>query len=253
MIRDLLPVFGTDIPVLHEEITIGDTLGDIQLYTNTIMSNRIGKRQDEICKKVLEKAHGSFLWVTLALDRLKDNWHTISDIESVLNDFPEGMESLYLGMIKKISQQAQKPRSIAQRILTWAICGFRPLEITELEIALSFEFGEFVSLKDTIRQLCENFVVIEKGRITLIHHTARHFLLNMTGDLPLNIDIRSGNEHIAKVCIDFLTNRNWRRILDLAQDKAPSQAQSIRSSQSTVFDENPVLSYAVTMSCHNKF
>jgi WD40 repeat protein len=246
-IRDLSPVFGTDIPVLHEEIAIDDTLGDIRLYTNKIISNRIGKRQDEICNMVLEKAHGSFLWVALALNPLKENWHTISDIESVLNDFPEGMESLYLGMIKKISQQAQRPRSIAQRILTWATCGFRPLEVTELENALSFEFGEFVSLKDTIKQLCENFVVIEKGRITLIHHTARHFLLNMTGDFPLKIDIRSGNEHIAKVCIDFLTNRSWRRILALAQEKAPSPAQSIRSAQSTVFDENPFLSYAVTM------
>jgi hypothetical protein len=101
MIRDLLPIFGTNISVLHEEITIDDTLEDIRSYTSTTISNsiRMGQRQDEICKKVLEKAHGSFLWVTLALNRLKDNWHTISDIESVLNDSPESMESLYLGMI----------------------------------------------------------------------------------------------------------------------------------------------------------
>jgi WD40 repeat protein len=249
MIRDLLPIFGTNISVLHEEITIDDTLEDIRSYISTTISNsiRVGKRQDEICNKLLEKAHGSFLWVTLALNRLKDNWHTTSDIESVLHDFPEGMESLYLGMIDKISQQDQRPRSIAERILIWATCSFRPLEITELEIALRFEFGEFVSLNDTIRQLCGNFVVIEKGRITLIHHTARHFLLNMTGDLLLKIDIRSGNDHIAKVCMNFLTSRSWRRILALAQEKALSPAQTVSSAQSTVFDENPFLSYAVTM------
>jgi WD40 repeat protein len=260
MIRELTSSFGNSIAMVHEEISIDDTLDDIRSYTSSVMSAtlRTNKGQDELCNKVLAKAHGSFLWVALALEQLKDNWHTQNDIDQVLNDLPEGMEPLYVRMIDIVSEQASRPRTIASRILIWTVCAFRPLEIAELEVVLAPEFGEFLSLKDTITQVCGNFVVVEKSRVALIHDTARQFLLYNTNGLPITIDRRLGNNRIAAACMNFLMNpkKNWRRTLSLGQMKtpsfsptqmkAPSGANQVQCRHSTLFDAHPFMSYAVT-------
>jgi WD40 repeat protein len=248
--RELAASFRNNIEFVHDEISLGDTFDDIKAYTNSVISAtlRADKVQDDICTKVLEKAHGSFLWVTLALDQLKDNWHTQNDIGQVLNELPEGMEPLYIRMMHIISEQAPRPRAIALKILTWTVCAFRPLELAELEVALESEFGDFLSLKDTVTQICGNFVIVEKSRAALIHDTARHFLLHRTGGLPLTIDYRSGNEHVASMCLKFLMDpkKNWKRTFALAQTKQPSSETQQRGKRVTLFDTHPFLSYAVT-------
>ena len=250
MIRDLESSFGTNIDMAHEEITSDDTVEDIRSYTSLVISATLrgGKNQDYLCNKVLAKAHGSFLWVTLALNQLKDNWHTQTDVDQVLNDLPEGMESLYLRMVEIISQQAPRPRMIASRILTWVVCTFRPLEVSELEVALAPEFGEFLSLKDTVTQICGSFVVVEKSRIMLIHDTARHFLLHKTHDLSRSTDLRLGNEKIASTCINFLMDpkNNWRRTFSLAQAGTPAFAYQAQDRHIMLSNSHPFLSYAAT-------
>ncbi|PMD13592.1 NACHT and WD domain protein [Hyaloscypha hepaticicola] len=220
LMRELAMSFGNNIEVVHDEVSLNDTFDDIKAYTDSVLSATLHseKAQLDVSTRVLEKAHGSFLWVTLALDQLKDNWHTQNDIGRILNDLPEGMEPLYARMMQIISEQAPRPRAITLKILTWTLCAFRPLEIAELEVALASEFGSFLSLKDTVRQICANFVIVEKSRVTLIHDTARHFLLHSRG-LPAAIDYRSGNEHVASTCLKFLMNpkKNWRHNLVLAK------------------------------------
>ncbi|TAQ83812.1 hypothetical protein B7494_g7860 [Chlorociboria aeruginascens] len=248
-IRDLAGCFDKETEMIQDEITADDTLEDIRSYTKSVLSANLRSSQilDEISSKVLEKAHGSFLWVTLALTRLKDSCHTQKDIDQALNELPEDMEPLYQGMIHLISEQAQRPRTIAARILAWAVCSFRPLEIGELEVALSSEFGEFVSLKDTISQICGHFVVVEKSRIRLIHDTARYFLLHQTGNLPMSIDNRKGHEYIASTCIKYLIDpkKNWRRTFSLVQEQSSNLSLRDRR-QGSLFKNNPFLEYAVT-------
>ena len=249
-IRDLRRHFGNNMKLIHEEISIDDTLEDIRSYTNSVIYNnlRTSKSQDDLCNKVLAKAQGSFLWVTLALEQLKENWHTQNDVDQVLNDLPEGMEPLYVRMVETISEQAQRPRAIASRILTWMVCSFRPLELEELEVVLASEFGEFRDLKDTVTQTCGNFVVVEKSRVALIHDTARQFLLHKTAGLPISIDFRLGNEYIATTCMSFIMDpkKNWKRVFSLAQTRTATFADQAAAKRMAVFDAYPFLQYAVT-------
>jgi WD40 repeat protein len=249
LMRELATSLGNNIEVVHDKISLRDTFDDIKAYTNSVLSATLhtDKAQDDISSKVLEKAHGSFLWVTLALDQLKDNWHTQNDISQILNDLPEGMEPLYIRMMQMISEQAARPRAIALKILTWTLCAFRPLGIAELEVALASEFGDFLSLKDTVRQICGNFVIVEKSRVALIHDTARHFLLH-SGVLPLTIDYRSGNEHVASTCLKFLMDpkKNWRHTFALAKSTQSSLETKQSGNSVTTFDAHPFLPYAVT-------
>ncbi|OIW35515.1 hypothetical protein CONLIGDRAFT_62144 [Coniochaeta ligniaria NRRL 30616] len=236
----------TNIEVTHNEITYTDTEDDIRNYTNATISTTLHNDaiRDEICDNVLQKAQGSFLWVTLALDQLKENWHTRRDINQILNDLPEGMEPLYSRMIQTIADQPARPRAIASKVLTWAVCSFRPLTISELEVALLPEFGEFLSLENTIRQTCGNFILAGKSRVALIHDTARHFLLHKTAGLPITVDLRTGHGLIADTSLKFLMDqkRNWKRTLALAQ--AGTISTTGKLGNPAFFDNHPFLSYA---------
>jgi WD40 repeat protein len=112
---------------------------------------------------------------------------------------------------------------------------------------LESEFGEFVSLSDTVTQICANFVVVEKSRVVLIHDTARHFLLHKTFGLSITIDSRLGHEYLATTCIRFLTDpkQNWRRILFLAQTKIHPLSSGLETGSTRPSEAHPFLAYAV--------
>jgi hypothetical protein len=127
MIRDLPSHLGKNIEFVQEQITTTDTIDDIRYYASSVISTIVHSEeaQEELCKKIYAGAHSSFLWVKLALDQLRENWHTHNDLDRILNDTPEGMEQLYVRMINIISEQAPRPKSIALRILTSMVCVMR--------------------------------------------------------------------------------------------------------------------------------
>ncbi|KAI1408635.1 hypothetical protein F5Y13DRAFT_204622 [Hypoxylon sp. FL1857] len=170
-----------------EPISMGHTIADIREYIRSVASE-ILPQDDPIKEYVIEqlasRAEGSFLWTKLALDSLWDNWHTKADIEKALNDVPQDMQTLYQRMIDYVRKQPQRLRDIAFRVLTWAACAFRPLTITELATALEPEFEGFVNLGETVIQICGQFVRIDTNTISLVHSTARQFLLHSAGQNP---------------------------------------------------------------------
>lgn len=155
--KDLLKDINHYLPTtVHETISADDTVDDIRDYVRSSIQRILPSNhtQDEVVQEILSKASGSFLWVKLALERIRDNWYTKDDIQAALTEIPEGMEPLYKRMIEIIAGQDSKPREMATRILTWVACSFRPLEIAELEVALNPEFRDFVSLKHTVEEIC---------------------------------------------------------------------------------------------------
>lgn len=88
------------------------------------------------------------------------------------------------------------------------------------------------------------FVIVKKSKVSLIHQTACTFLLTRKAGLPISIDRGRSHEHIALVCMKFLSDApKWREKFSLAQDSNPtSDRQSITHAP---LDE-PFLSYATT-------
>jgi WD40 repeat protein len=131
---------------------------------------------------------------------------------------------------------------MAQRILTWATCSFRPLKLAELQAALEPEFGRFISLKDTIIQICGHFVRIDSDSISLIHATARKFLVTPDGNEPEFVSSQDGHEALAKACLQYLSDDRWRRVLSQVPE-----ADTIHKDRLVVlYDTHPLLSYALT-------
>ncbi|KFY29271.1 hypothetical protein V493_02446 [Pseudogymnoascus sp. VKM F-4281 (FW-2241)] len=229
---------------LHEE----DTADDIRTYVHNVVSTALPddpEFQGDIINQVLAKASGSFLWVKVVLETLQDNWHTKEDIQNVLTEVPKGMESLYQQMLDTVKHQSPRLQHMAKRILTWAICCWRPLTVAELQIALQPEFQGFVRLEHTIVQICGHFIDVEDSVISLLHGTTRSFLLNDIGNSPPFIIPREGHEHLAIVCLKYLSSDNWRIVLKedgMAKRRAD---HSLRQNELSVIEKShPLLGYA---------
>ena len=166
----------------------------------------------DIVRRLLDKAYGNFLWVRLALDELLQ-CHTQEDIEEALEGIPSGMEELYLrmeGSITKSSRASHK--ALATSIFSWAVCGRRPLTIEELSQALLPEFPIVRDLKDTVSQMCGQFVVVDvrSSQVKMVHQTAKKFLLN-TSNSSLFIQPLVAHEQLFSKCVKFLSDPQLRR------------------------------------------
>lgn len=245
--KNLLKDVNDYLPkMVHKVISTDDTKADIESYiSSSIQKISLNSRtQKDIIQDICDKASGSFLWVKLALDRIRENWHTKEDIRAALTEIPEGMEPLYNRMIKIIASQPPRTREMAVRILMWVACSFRPLEVAELEAALQPEFGDFNDLKHTVEEVCGHFVIIKKSEVALIHQTARQFLLHKTTELPIKVAERQGHEKIADVCITFLSDPSkWRQVFSTIQTY-----QQLHPSLSgrLVFKDYPFLYFALS-------
>ena len=228
-----------------------DTINDIRAYVHSVIDEALPDDEPEIKENVIEqillKAGGSFLWVRLALETLHDNWHTQDDIRKALTDMPKGMEPLYSQMLERIESQDSRWQLIATRILTWAACCWRPLTIAELRIALEPEFTGFVKLQETIIQTCGGFVSVDNDKVSLVHVTARQFLLNSRNGVPAFINPALGHEHIAIVCLRYLSDERWKRLFKHIENTTITvKGQAPKRNRLLVAEErHPLLGYAV--------
>ena len=227
----------------------GDTADDIRSYVQSALQTALPNDEDirrDIANQMLAKASGCFLWVKLALKTLEDNWHTKDDIRKALTDIPQGMGELYSQMLGNVESQPLRLRLMAKRILTWALCSWRPLSLAELEVALQPEFQGFVSLKDTILQICGHFITIESSKLSIIHATARQFLLSDQESFPAFIDSQSGHEHIVDTCLRYLSSSDWRIVFQIIEKENPTATSSRRKNRLLVAErDHPFLGYSI--------
>ncbi|KAL2131707.1 hypothetical protein VTI74DRAFT_4726 [Chaetomium olivicolor] len=227
-----------------DSITIRDTAQDIRAYAHSVVTATLpieSQLQTQVIDEILSRAEGSFLWARLALERLQRNWHTLGDLQKALDDTPRDMQSLYRNMLLNVKTQDQRLQDMAQRILTWATCSFRPIRLAELQAALEPEFGRFVSLKDTIFHICGHFVRIDGDSVSLIHATARRFLVTPDGNEPELVSSQGGHETLATACLQYLSDDRWRRVLS----QVPEADTIHKDRLAILYDSHPLLSYAL--------
>ncbi|KAK4201517.1 hypothetical protein QBC40DRAFT_223212 [Triangularia verruculosa] len=176
-----------------------------------------GSHQAEITAKLVEGARGSFLWVFLAIRMINDSG-TILSIKEALEQLPAGMEALYDRMASLVStRSAANNRQLAHAVLEWATCAIRPLSVGELSDALGNDIS--LDLHHTIEDLCGGFVILDlNGNVSLIHDTARQYLLRESGNhgslqRPLAIQRNEANNRLMQRCLQALSDMNLREKL----------------------------------------
>jgi WD40 repeat protein len=234
----------------HQLSTI-DTYDDIRAYVEDAVGSMIPKgvtSRQRIVDKILTKASGNFLWVALATKDLEESWHRQSNIDHTLSGFPSEMTPLYSRMMQKIEKHPLATRNMATTFLIWATYSFRPLHVKELKIALQAEFPDLTSLEDTIHHICGDFVQVRNSEMSLIHETARYFLVNNHTGAVVSMTSTSSHEYLATVCLQYLSSnkeRQWRQILNIAEIRR-SKDTSSGGSSSMLHEMEPFLSYAAT-------
>jgi hypothetical protein len=98
-----------------------------------------------IRKALLDKAGGTFLWVSLVLDDLEDC--NDYEVEDKLSELPHGLNEIYDRILKNVKRGREKT---AEFVLQCTTAARRPLSIEELGTAYAVEFKNEVNELDTL-------------------------------------------------------------------------------------------------------
>ena len=169
--------FSTDL--VTSEISTEDSSSDIRKFL-AANSWQLLVQQPRLIDDLVQRSDGNFLWASLVLKELK-RAHTEEDIRRIIEDVPDGMDSLYERILNRMSE---KPHStLMEAILVWTVCAVRPLTIEELKSALLWDIGQkMLDLTRTIEKECGDLITVDQSqsKVHLVHTTARDFLTKAT-------------------------------------------------------------------------
>ncbi|KAK8048410.1 hypothetical protein PG994_010140, partial [Apiospora phragmitis] len=184
-------------------LPLPSNLGDIERVAAEEIELFIPDKEfrDGTVKNVMRSSEGSFLWVSLVIDRIS-RCHLQDDVVRVLESTPSGMNELYERMVSTVSKlDIDEEIQLARILLSWATYAKRPLAVEELREIHNAQLSKVMDLKHTATEVCGQLVVIDsQSRVTLVHHTALH-------------------EDIFLKCFGLLLSRNLRT--RIAQGKTP--------------------------------
>ncbi|SPO06587.1 uncharacterized protein DNG_09277 [Cephalotrichum gorgonifer] len=141
--------------------------------------------------QLVAKADRTFLWVTLVLRLLKERVEegaSRRDIDEILQS--RDIDFVYAGLLRT---RLKNPR--VRRLLGMILATPRPMTVEELSVALAVRnpAGKLSGSKDFndveydvvfphenhLKGLCGHFIRIIRGKVYLVHETAREFLLRI--------------------------------------------------------------------------
>jgi hypothetical protein len=131
--------------------------------------------QDAVQYYLSSNAHGTFLWVALVCQNLKEVPRL--SIRTSLAQFPPGLDSLYKRMMEQICESDNA--ELCKQILALVLTAYRPISLHE---SISFIErpddipGDIDALREMVG-LCGSFLTIRTHTVYLVHQSARDFLL----------------------------------------------------------------------------
>ncbi|KAF3005617.1 hypothetical protein E8E13_002525 [Curvularia kusanoi] len=184
------------------------------------------KIKRSVRKKLLDLADGTFLWVGFAMLELQQKI-TCTEILEALDEMPSGLTAIYNRMLLQIPHNK---RTVSRKILQWVTCAVRPLNMKELAAAIeiqavSTDMTILEATRDAIR-LCGALLKVEDQQITLVHQSARDYLLRNETDSDavlevFRLDLRKAHWEMAKKCLDCVS----RSVLKYREVKLNAETQ----------------------------
>ncbi|KAJ1326901.1 ankyrin repeat domain-containing protein 50 [Microdochium nivale] len=210
----------------------------------------------------------TYLWIHLVFAHLDDaNLTKQSALTEAIETLPLTVDEAYDRILSK-SGDAQQVLKILQLI----VAAKRPFDLREMALALAFDNSRYrtysdidddastpAQLQQELRDLCGLFVVIDGGRLFLLHQTAREFLTQQARShskrLRWRHSINLNNAHavLASLCMRFLfimqfANTDLSKdayakkachdfvLLDYAANHWPEHYRNIETKDATEFD-----------------
>lgn len=190
---------------------------DILLYISA-QSRKLAERKNIVDTKLhhlIEKTFeqrsaGTFLWVSFMSQDLGEQ--SPGQLETSLDQLPKGLDVVYERILSLIDIQKQK---VVHELLIWITLAAVPLSILQLCEAVRIQETDFL----TREQVCRDYIkscghllqLVEIGLtedvVTLVHQSAKDFLLSKHRTGPCVVDTKQGNELIVNRLIEYISAR----------------------------------------------
>jgi ankyrin repeat protein len=166
------------------------------------------KFRAHIEKSLLERAEGTFLWVGFVTNELLQK-DTCTEVVETREGLPKGLPGIYGRMLLQIKEDQ---RNTAVSILRWVVMALRPLTLAELAVAINARPASNLSTGQAIQDYvksCGAFIKITKGRVDLVHQSARDYLIRQEPDNDLILEAfrikqEEANLELARTCLEYI-------------------------------------------------
>lgn len=193
----------------HYQVKSVDTVEDLQIFIDSKMHLLPASDEDSrriLKQRILSRASGSFLWVSLVVNELQQAYSEES-AEEILNDLSTDMNELYVRMLKTVSGKSVHTTTLAKAIFMWALLSSRPLTVDEIRLAVKLDINQSVhNLGKSVSAICGQLLSVNQNEeVEAIHQTAKQFLLHQ-GNFP-SLKLEEGHCHtrMAYVCLKILS------------------------------------------------
>jgi len=133
------------------------------------------KTREAVQHHLSTNADGTFLWVALVYQNLKDV--PKRNVRKMLSAFPPGLDSLYKRMMQQLRSSGDA--DICKEILAVAATVYRPTTLEEL-VALTEQLEGVLDDPDSIQEIigqCGSFLTVRENTVYFVHQSAKDFLL----------------------------------------------------------------------------
>lgn len=150
--------------------------------------------QIQTIETLKKKANGTFLWVALVIEQLRDTDHR--NVEDVLKEIPAGLENLYKLIIERANSNLRPKDQEACRVLLSIITtAERPLHLKELRLFISSQWAGYKAtydirdIQDIVKEL-SSLLYIRDDTVYFIHQSVKDYMVDdaTIGTFPLGIE-----------------------------------------------------------------
>ncbi|RPB14650.1 hypothetical protein P167DRAFT_604081 [Morchella conica CCBAS932] len=190
-----------------------DNAMDIKRYINEELGGCIagrrllrgkvdGSLKGLIISKLLEKAHGMFLWVELQIKELCA-LSLEKDVREMLNNFPSSLEETYKDIYERIQRKKGDAPKIAKTALMWVLCSCRPLSPEELTAMISLQSNIPTIEIDVLLDMCHNFLKLDQqlNVVRFFHLSVEEFF-----EMETFFTVFEANAMVAEVSLSILSD-----------------------------------------------
>jgi hypothetical protein len=211
--------------------------------------HRYGRKIPQIIEtELLERAEGTFLWVSLVCKRLESDGSGArippDEAVSAIQEFPPGLQSLYERMFEQLLQGRPTTTRACLRLLKVMTIVYRPLNRAEVFTVTGLSEREVLAGENIVAR-CASFIKIRGVTVEFVHQSSRDFLI---GTSLLSSRDPYGHADIALGCLSYMSTILKPNLIDLPRPSSGRDpacpAERISNGKSTILD---TLDYAATL------
>ena len=155
-------------------------------------------------------------------------------VAQILDCLPHDIQEIYSRALQKLLGSGGQRTEMAGRVFRWVVCARRPMNISELEEAITIEAGQ-KSWKEpplklswpTLSKLCGNLLASDPdGSIFLAHHSILQFLQSCIS-IPLiggfHFQLDEAERYLGDTCMTYLNFADFETSLTTTPDSRTLQ------------------------------